>query len=53
MKNIKPRSIRFSEALLGEIKKTSEAVSMAEPEVMRQSIWLGLPILKKKFGKKK
>lgn len=47
-----PYPLRLSPDLRREIIRTSAAVNLTFPEVMRQAILFGLPVLEKRLGKK-
>ncbi len=48
-----PYPIRIGESLQSEIKKTMDATAQKKPDVMRMSMMLGLPLLRKRFAGQK
>ncbi len=46
-----PYPLRISEELRKNVKEAARVTSLPFPEVMRQSMELGLPVLKKKLAK--
>lgn len=48
-----PYPIRIGESLQCEIKKTMDATAQKKPDVMRMSMMLGLPLLRKRFAGQK
>jgi len=45
--------VRISKRTRFEIKRTATEVILSQAETVRQALDLGLPLVKKKFGRKK